>query len=151
MIKKIFILIVVSLLFSCYTIEKADEWAKSNKGNTNININGMWSSDEWGYAEFDQNYKSYNYVTGKIGEYKFYGYINNKKVYLIFPRSTDRVNYTMILELVDENILQGKYYEGNIEKNIDKAYIIILKRVNPKKEVKKESKTNYKTKDFVLE
>lgn len=98
-------MIVVLLLTSCsVSIETARKWVIEKKGETTIDIDGAWHSNEWGDAYIIQKG---NIVTGMMGSYALEGTIKGDILFIIVTSHGD-FYYSMILKH-HKDVLMGKY------------------------------------------
>lgn len=111
--------------FSCNTLENGREWLNKMQGETTIDINGAWISDEWGTAYFIQKEGT---LTGTISSYEIIGSIKGEKVFLVITYSGE-FYYSAILQY-KKNLLTGHYCYSTLddEELPRKSYPIILIR-----------------------
>jgi hypothetical protein len=100
--------------------EELDLWFKTISGNNppEINIAGKWHDAKGNYkVGWGEGYlrQKENKISGAIGNYNVKGVVSGKKVYLVFLYG-GFVYYTASLELLEEDLLVGNYFEANDKK-----------------------------------
>jgi hypothetical protein len=136
--KLMLILFVVPVFFimSCATALKEtdiDSWLTTKAGGTPaaVNISGTWkdalnetdSFMSWGQGELTQ---TGNNLTGNISTYVIKGIVSGNTVYFVMYNKT-AVDYTVKLELRNNNELYGNYYSSRDTKQTGPTPMVFKK------------------------
>ena len=116
-VKQVFLFISISvfLIMSCAAkkipLAAGNDWLSKEDAPVAANINGTWTSNEWGDMTFTQS-KKCREVTGSTADgWKIDGVVAGKKIFLIFSH-TDQVVYSAILKVEPDKRLVGGYVSG---------------------------------------
>jgi hypothetical protein len=82
-------------------------WLDSQKDPAAMNVNGAWSSEEWGAFLLTQTEGSRE-VTGNGGGYQITGVVSGKRLFMLFS-TKGTVDYCAILSSSGENSMAGTY------------------------------------------
>ena len=113
------------LLSGCFST-RTREWLDSHSvaAIPEMNIEGRWTSPDWGETQLYQQGKS---VTGSIGGYSVQGVVNGTTAYLVLP-SVIHARYTVVLWRDKSDLLVGKWLRGAIASGPGYGYPIMLRR-----------------------
>jgi hypothetical protein len=82
-------------------------WLDSQKDPAEINVNGVWDSEEWGDFHLSQPGGSRE-VSGNGGGYQIVGVVSGKRLFMLFFEN-HTVDYCATLSPNGENSLAGTY------------------------------------------
>jgi len=82
-----------------------DNWLSDQSEPAGINIEGNWTSNDWGRASFSQAGRR---ITGTIGGYNVHGVASGDRAYLIIAQG-DWYYYSAVLELQRPGLLTGRF------------------------------------------
>ncbi len=82
-------------------------WLESQKDPAEINVNGVWDSEEWGAFHLSQPEGSRE-VSGNGGGYEIVGVVSGKRLFLLFAEN-HTVEYCASLSPNGENSMAGTY------------------------------------------
>lgn len=82
-------------------------WLDSQKDPAEINVNGVWDSEEWGTFHLNQAEGSRD-VSGNGGGYDITGVVSGKRLFMLFSEK-HTVEYCATLSPDRENSLSGTY------------------------------------------
>lgn len=82
-------------------------WLDSQKDPAEINVNGVWDSEEWGALHLNQSAGSRE-VSGNGDGYEIAGVVSGKRLFLLFSEH-HTVEYCATLSPNGENSLAGTY------------------------------------------
>ena len=82
-------------------------WLDSQKDPAEINVNGEWSSEEWGPVHLTQSAGSRE-VSGNGDGYQIVGVVSGKRLFLLFAQG-HTVEYCATLSPNGENRMAGTY------------------------------------------
>lgn len=82
-------------------------WLDSQKDRAEINVNGVWDSEEWGTFHLKQSEGSRD-VSGNGGGYDLTGVVSGKRLFLLFSEK-HTVEYCATLSPDGESSLTGTY------------------------------------------
>lgn len=82
-------------------------WLDSQRDPAEINVNGVWDSEEWGTFHLKQSEGSRD-VSGNGGGYDLTGVVSGKRLFLLFSEK-HTVEYCATLSADGENSLIGTY------------------------------------------
>jgi hypothetical protein len=82
-----------------------DNWLSDQTEPAGINVDGNWTSDDWGHASFHQTGRR---ITGTIGSYNVHGVASGERVYLLIAQG-DWYYYSAVLELQRPGLLTGRF------------------------------------------
>jgi hypothetical protein len=82
-------------------------WLDSQKDPAEINVNGVWDSEEWGDFHLSQSEGSRE-VSGNGGGYHIVGVVSGKRLFMLFSEK-HTVEYCATLSPNGENSLAGTY------------------------------------------
>jgi len=82
-------------------------WLDSQKDPPAMNVNGAWSSEEWGTFLLTQTEGSRE-VSGNGGGYQITGVVSGKRLFMLFS-TKGTVDYCATLSSSGENSLTGTY------------------------------------------
>lgn len=82
-------------------------WLDSQKDPAEINVNGVWDSEEWGTFHLNQAEGSRD-VSGNGGGYDITGVVSGKRLFILFSEK-HTVEYCATLSPDRENSLSGTY------------------------------------------
>jgi hypothetical protein len=97
-------------------------WLDSKTDKPEINVSGIWISNEWGEATFKQEG---NKVTGMLGDYQVKGVVSGNSIYLLMY-SKDKIDYTADLKSQGNETIEGFYSKYAIINEVvkkDPAYV----------------------------
>ena len=86
---------------------KGDNWLASKTAKPDMDVSGVWSSPEWGSANFKQEGRN---ITGTLGDYPVKGVVSGNDLYLLMY-SGDKIHYFAELKTVDKKTFKGLYSE----------------------------------------
>ncbi len=82
-------------------------WLDAQKDPPEMNVNGIWGSEEWGTFHLNQSEGSRE-VSGNGGGYDITGVVSGKRLFLLFSEK-HTVEYCATLSPNGENSLAGTY------------------------------------------
>jgi hypothetical protein len=82
-------------------------WLDAQKDPPEMNVNGIWGSEEWGTFHLNQSEGSRE-VSGNGGGYDITGVVSGKRLFLLFSEK-HTVEYCATLSPNGENSLTGTY------------------------------------------
>jgi hypothetical protein len=102
-------LLLLSLIAFAANVEDVGKaWLDAQKDPPAINVNGVWSSEEWGDLHLTQAQGSRD-VTGDSGGYELTGVVSAKRLFLLFHTGHGTVDYCATLSPEADNALRGSY------------------------------------------
>lgn len=82
-------------------------WLDAQKDPPEINVNGVWNSEEWGAFHLNQSEGSRE-VSGNGGGYDITGVVSGKRLFMLFS-TRHTVEYCATVSPNGENSLTGSY------------------------------------------
>jgi hypothetical protein len=82
-----------------------DNWLSDQSEPAAINVDGNWTSNDWGHASFSQNGRK---ITGTIGGYTVRGVVSGARAYLLIAQG-DWYYYSAVLDLQRPGLLTGRF------------------------------------------
>jgi hypothetical protein len=82
-------------------------WLDAQKAPPEMNVNGVWDSEEWGDFHLTQSEGSRD-VSGNGGGYQIMGVVSGKRLFMLFYEN-HTVDYCATLSPNGENSLAGTY------------------------------------------
>jgi hypothetical protein len=135
--KRIFSSVCVALLLSSFVYaqdvqvdKQGKAWLERNAESAEANVTGVWGNEEWGDVTLDQPQGSRN-ITGDGDLWKIDGVVSGKKVLLLFSRE-GKVEYSAVLDLRQEDSLEGLYSDYLITADKPGQKKMVLKRTSQK-------------------
>lgn len=92
---------------------EATSWLSTYPGPAEVNVDGVWDSNEWGKMILHQE-QGAREVTGTSDNWEIEGVVSGKKVYLAFV-GKGRLAYTAQATLSEAGILNGDYAKGILD------------------------------------
>lgn len=110
----VLLLLVISLVAPAPAAQKVEKegkaWLNLYQEPTEINVNGLWHSPDWGDVILNQE-KDKRDITGTGDGWDITGVVSGKKIYLLFS-DKGRINYSAELLADGETALAGSYSKG---------------------------------------
>jgi hypothetical protein len=100
----LFLLLTLSFSSCVITMTKVRTWLETQRGVSEIQIQGKWYSEQFGNTFIDQNGSS---ISGTIGNYYIEGVIN-KNIVIMAITSKNLFQYLAVVEMKDD-YMSGDY------------------------------------------
>jgi len=105
-------------------------WLERNRESAEASLTGVWSTQEWGDITLDQP-QGRRTLTGDGDLWKIDGVVSGKRAYLLLSR-TGEVEYSAVLDLQQDDTLEGTYSSGLITTEKPGKKKLVLKRTSQK-------------------
>jgi hypothetical protein len=135
--KRVLSFICVALLLSSFLhaqdvqVDKEGKaWLERNTQSAEASVTGVWSNEAWGDVTLDQPQGSRT-ITGDGDLWKIDGVVSGKRAFLLFSR-TGKVEFSAVLDLQQDDTLEGKYSNHLITTDQPGEKKMVLKRTSQK-------------------
>lgn len=130
--RRIAFLHCLALLFAVVLhAQKVDKegkaWLDRNNEPAEVNVSGIWFSEDWGNATLEQAQGSRE-ITGDADHWKVKGVVSGKRVFLLFSGLNYKVQYSAELVAEQEDTLKGSYSNGLMKKSPGKEEMLLIKK-----------------------
>ncbi len=101
-------MLLLSLIAFAGTVEEQGKtWLDQQKDPPAVNVNGSWSSGDWGTLDLTQAEGSRD-VSGHNGKFELTGVVSGKRLFLLFHKSAS-ISFCATLSSDSDHTLTGTY------------------------------------------